>query len=150
MKNTKKFWSGLGKSSIVVAGTLLFGLVGAALVSLTGIIISAAFPVKGEVGPDNIAYMIGYIISIPFGIFLLSKLIMKFRMKFWILLVASIAGFGFFVLFIVWVGLEAINSDPMLMIWFVVIFHLAPWISTTLCSALMYPKAKAQNPVKEA
>jgi hypothetical protein len=140
MEKCRILCSTYGKMSTYALGVLLAGFVGGMVLSLLGLLISLAFPLKIELDPITITYVLGYLIGIPFGAYWLSKLIFKRHTKIWMVILASLLGFLVTIGYMLWSGPEII------IIFFFFLFHLCPWLFASLVNIVFLPKIKVQTP----
>jgi hypothetical protein len=140
MEKCRILCSTYGKMSTYALGVLLAGFVGGMVLSLLGLLISLAFPLKIELDPITITYVLGYLIGIPFGAYWLSKLVFKRHTKIWMVMLASLLGFLVTIGYMLWSGSEII------IIFFFFLFHLCPWLFASLVNIAFLPKIKVQTP----
>jgi hypothetical protein len=82
-----------GKMLLYVVGVLLAGFVGGMALSLLGLAISLSIPLKMELDPITITYILGYLLGLPLGAYWFNRLLYHRKSKLWLLTTLSLLGF---------------------------------------------------------
>ena len=122
MEKCRVLCNSYGKMSIYALGVLLAGFVGGMALSLLGLTVSMAIPLKMELDPITITYILGYLLGLPLGAYWICRLAYRRRAKIWILLLSSVLGFAPTIAYFLFAGQ---NLDIILFYFF---FHLFPWL----------------------
>ena len=140
MEKCRVLCNSYGKMSIYVLGVLLAGFVGGMALSLLGLTVSMAIPLKIELDPITITYILGYLVGLPLGAYWICRLAYRRRAKIWVLLLASVLGFALTIAYFLLAGQ---NLDIMLFYFF---FHLFPWLFSSFSGIFFWSRIKAQTP----
>jgi hypothetical protein len=89
MEKCRVLCNSYGKMSIYALGVLLAGFVGGMALSLLGLMVSMAIPLKMELDPITITYILGYLLGLPMGAYWICRLAYRRHGKIWVLLLSS-------------------------------------------------------------
>jgi hypothetical protein len=142
MEKCRVLCNSYGKMSIYALGVLLAGFVGGMALSLLGLMVSMAIPLKMELDPITITYILGYLLGLPMGAYWICRLAYRRHGKIWVLLLSSVLGFAPTIAYFLLAGE---NLDPILFYFF---FHLFPWLFSSFSGIVFLSRVKAQTPEK--
>ncbi len=131
-----------GKMLLYVVSVLLAGFVGGMALSLLGLAVSMAVPLKMELDPITITYILGYLLGLPLGAYWLNRLLYHRKARIWLVLLFSFLGFAPTIAYFVFAGQYL---DVMLFYFF---FHLFPWLFSSFSGLIFLSRPKAQTPEK--
>jgi hypothetical protein len=131
-----------GKMLLYVVGVLLAGFVGGMALSLLGLAISLSIPLKMELDPITITYILGYLLGLPLGAYWFNRLLYHRKSKLWLLTTLSLLGFIPTIAYFIFAGQ---NLDVMLFYFF---FHFFPWLFSSFSGIIFFSRTKAQTPEK--
>lgn len=140
MEKCRVLCNSYGKMSIYALGVLLAGFVGGMALSLLGLTVSMAIPVKMELDPITITYILGYLLGLPLGAYWINRLLYQRKAKLWLLLLLSFLGFAPTIAYFLLAGQ---NFEVILFYFF---FHLFPWLFSSFSGIVFLSRVKAQTP----